>query len=142
MDIHFNNLLDNGFDVSIEDIPPMATGNQLVANIFEVTFLTNLNASLMTFGYGGNGIDIVSRSYDPNDEQSIAAAIKVACDNTVVSMKADQYADPSMPANEKIASANVMSVNKKQDRVSVSVNIVPEKIDNTIGDQIILVIPL
>lgn len=144
MDIHFTNIInDGGFEVNIDDMPPIAKGNQLIANMFEVTFLTNLNTSLMSFGYGGNGVDIISRSYDPNDTQSIAAAVKVACDNTVIVMQADQYADPAIPSTEKIVSAKVVSINKDRDRVSVSINIVPEQMDNGASSGALnLVIPL
>ena len=145
MDINFTNIKtgDGDFFVRIDDIPTIATGNKVLANIFEITFMTNTNDSLMSYGYGGDGIGTVSNSYDPNDLQSIAAAIKVACDNTVDAMKIDQSYDPNIPPTEKIVSARVINVTKNSDAVLVSMDIVPEEYDGgTIARPIILTLPL
>jgi intracellular sulfur oxidation DsrE/DsrF family protein len=145
MDINFNNILtvDGDFLIRIDDIPIKVEGNRALANIFEITFLTNVNDSLMSYGYGGDGVGTVSKSYDPNDLQSIAAAIKVACDNTVTAMQIDQSFDTSIVATEKIVSARVMTVTKTSDRVSVSIDIIPEEYDSGTAQQpIVLTLPL
>lgn len=145
MDINFTNIRtgDGDFFVRIDDIPTIAVGNKVLANIFEITFMTNTNDSLMSYGYGGDGVGTVSNSYDPNDLQSIAAAIKVACDNTVDAMKVDQAYDSNTPATEKIVSARVVNVTKNSDAVLVSIDIIPEEYDGgPVGQPIILTLPL
>lgn len=144
MDINFTNVKINGdFSVRIDDIPTAVSGNRALANIFEVTFLTNLNDSLLSYNYGGDGVGVVSKSYDPNDLQSIAAAVKVACDSTVLVMQADQTADQSIPPTEKIVSAKVITVNKTADSVYVSIDIIPEEYDaGPVKKAIVLTLPL
>ena len=144
MDINFDNVRVGGeFSIKIDDIPIAATGNKLLANIFEITFLTNLNDSLMSYGHGGDGVGTVSKSYDPNDLQSIAAAVKVARDNTVTAMQIDQSFDPSIPATEKIVSAKVISVKKSGDMTTVAIDILPEEFDSgPVQQPVILTLPL
>lgn len=144
MDINYNNVVDqNGFSVRIDDIPTSVSGNKSLANIFEITFLTNMNDALMSYGYAGDGSGTISRSYDPNDLQSIAAAVKVASDNTVSVMQIDQASDSTIPATEKIVAAKVINVNKTVDTVYVSINITPEEYDNGVTQApIILTLPL
>jgi DNA-dependent RNA polymerase auxiliary subunit epsilon len=129
MDIEYKNVIDQtgDFYVEIEENPMSVSGNRLVADIFEMTFMTSLNDSLLSYGYGANGINIVKTGYDPNDTQSIASMMKMACDNTVLIMKADQATDQRTPSIEKVSAAYVDEVNKQQDRVYVKIRIVPEE---------------
>ena len=144
MDIEYKNVKANGyFDINIDPMAQGVIGNRLLANIFEMTFLTNINDSLMSFGYGGGGTSYVKISYDPNDLQSIAAAMKVACDTTVMMMKSDQDAYPSIPVNERILSASVVSVDKVVDTTYVTLSITPEESDqNPDPNALILTLPL
>lgn len=143
MDINFTNTKDNGFEVRLDDIPTSCIGNQVMANIFEITFLTNLNDSLMSYGHGGDGVKTIGREYDPNKLQDIAAAVKVSSDNTVAVMKIDQNSDNTIPATEKIVSASVVSVTKDLDQVAVVINLIPEQFDNPSAPQpLFLTLPI
>ena len=127
MDIAFSNVMLNGvFSVNIGANPISVSGNALVANIFEITFMTNLNDSLMSFGYGGDGVNTIKMAYDSNDPQSIAAMVKIAMDNTVSAMIADQAANPKdIPTTEQIDSASLVSITKVDDQVRVIMKIIP-----------------
>lgn len=128
MDINFDNITINGeYSVSIGSNPAIAQGNRLVANIFEITLMTNINDSLLSNGYGGNGVVAIKTGFDPNDLQSIASMVKVACDNAVMMMKADQTNITNIPKIEKISSAYVIEVNKIRDKVAICINIIPEE---------------
>lgn len=141
MDINFDNVvLDQEYSVSIGDNPTMAQGNKLLANIFEITFMTSLNDSLLSYGYGADGVGVIRTGFNPNDLQSIASMVKVASDNTVLMMKADQN---NISKTEKIVSAYVDNVNKVQDNVSVNIRIIPEEYEQQyMIPGIILTLPL
>jgi len=143
-DIGFNNnIADDGFFISIGVDPLRVSGNKLLANIFEITFLTNINEALLSNGYGGNGINTVGIGYDANDTQSLSALVKIAIDNTVSVMIPDQaqYGNLIDPT-EKLLSASIDSVEKDGDRVFVKINVTPEAFDDPTDDTIIVALPL
>ena len=143
-DINFTNRIDSeGFRTEIGVDPTMASGNKLLANIFEITFLTNINESLLANGYGGNGINTLGVTINNNDIQSISAMIKIAIDNTVAVMIPDQsqYGDLIDPT-ERIVSADIKSIEKISENVSVDINIVPEQYEAASEGTLFVSLPL
>ena len=143
-DIQFkNNITSQDFSVSIGIDPVRVSGNRLLANIFEITFLTNINEALLSNGFGGNGINTVGIGYDTNDLQSLSALIKISIDNTVAVMLPDQaqYGNLIDPT-EKLVSANIESVTKEEDRVFVRIRIVPEQYDTPGDENLMVALPL
>ena len=125
-DIAFINVgTGSGFHTETGVYPTSVSGNALLANIFELTFMTDLNMSLMSFGYGGDSTQTIKLAYDSNDMQSISAMIKIAIDNTVLIMVSDQNANPGIPDTELIQSASLVSISKNTDVVSTVISIVP-----------------
>ena len=110
MDINFvNNISQEDFDITITENPLSATGNKLLANIFEITFLTDTSDTALSNGYGGNGLNIIGSNYNSNDTQSTSALVKIALDNTVRAMREDQDETLS-PATELLESAEIISI--------------------------------
>ena len=144
-DINFENLnssSEGGFYINIGTNPKVVTGNRLLANIFEVTFMTNMNQSLMSFGYGGDGLYTINLGYDPNDLQSLGAIIQIANDNTVATMLQDQAQfGLEVPAIERIVSASVDSVTKELDLVTAKIKLVPEEYETIYQDNLLVVFP-
>lgn len=144
-DINFTNILDSpeGFEISMGQNPLAATGNKLLANIFEVTFMTNISQSLLSNGYGGDGVETISMAFNPNDIESMSALIKIAVDNTVSVMKNDQdQYGTKIPATERIVSAEIIKVEKVSDRVYATIKITPEEYENISSDNLLVVFPL
>ena len=145
-DINFENLnssSEGGFYVNTGSNPRVVTGNRLLVNIFEITFMTSVNQSLLSDGYGGNGLYTISLGFDPNDIQSISAVIQIACDNTVSSMKVDQANFGSeVPLTERISSASIQSITKNLDIVEATIKIVPEEYETIFRDNLLVVFPL
>lgn len=142
MDMDFvNNTTDNDFDILISENPLGVTGNKLLANIFEITFLTNSSDAVLSNGYGGNGLNIIGNNYNSNDTQSTSALIKIALDNTVRSMREDQDETLS-PATELIESAEIISIIQDGDKVDVSIKIIPVEYESASFDNLNVVIPL
>ena len=142
-DINFiNKKTVDGFLIEIGSNPSSATGNRLMANIFEITYATSINSSLLSNGYGGDGNNLMS-SVNREDFESASAVAKIASDNTVAAMKADQdkYGE-LIPDTEKIKRADIKDINQVGDRVFVTINLVPEAYDNPSNRNILSVIPL
>lgn len=145
IDIQYLNVSSNGnFDISIPDNPNGVTGNRLLANIFEVCLLTNVENSLLSNGFGGNGTAFMSMNFDPNDVQSIAGMMQVALDYTVTTIKNDQNSfGQTLPLEERIDSASIVNIEKDGENVMVQIKIIPEVFEpQYLGTGIIVSLPL
>ena len=132
-DINFSRSFNSSGNVvyGIGDQP--ATGNKLLMNNFEKTFLSNL-----TFGdafgvpYGGNALNFIGASYNPDDLDTINALAALAVDQTVKSMLGDPL-NISKPNTEKLQSASLLSIDITTTGSSaIKIKIVPvERQDDT-----------
>lgn len=145
VDLQYLNVsADGDFYISLPDNPNGVTGNRLLANIFEVCLLTNVENSLLSNGFGGNGTSMMALNYDPNDLQSIAAMLQVVLDYTVATIKADQNSfGQSLPKEERIDSASLVNVSKDGENVAIQIKVVPEVYEaQFLGTGIIVSLPL
>jgi hypothetical protein len=127
-DIDYTILTDNGFEVSLGDVPTKATGNKLLSNRFTITFLTTIRQYLMgktivTDTYGGDALRYVGQPQALNNPQSIASTISIAMNKTIDSIKASQatVVDPT----EQLAGATLVNVSVEVDRVYATIQIFP-----------------
>ena len=143
-DISFINIITgSGFSTNIGINPKAVTGNQLLANIFEITFMTNITDSLLSNGHGGNAINTISKGYNTNDLQSLSAMVKIAIDETVSVMTEDQDKYGSLiPNTEKLQSASLQTITKVSDQVSITIKIIPEEYEVQTVDSLLVVLPL
>jgi hypothetical protein len=128
-DIDFITDLSSGyFVITLGDNPTSVVGNRALVNRFQITFLTTsrsfvLGNQYVTDSYGGNAQKFVNQPQVLNNLQSVSAAVATAIELTVKSMMDDQSA--SMPDTERIASANLESLDIVGGLVSAVINIVP-----------------
>ena len=148
-DINFVNDLTSGYFVVIGRNPRSAIGNKLIANIFQITFMTNINDALLSGGYGGNGLQTmragITESTSPNtaDLSFISTLVKIAVDDTVRQMLSDQASlGNTIPPEERIASASLDSLIKEQDHVSASIRIIPEVSQAVPAELLTVTLPL
>jgi len=149
-DINFvNDSGDAGYSVVIGRNPRAATGNKLIANIFQITLMTNINDSLLSGGYGGNGLQTMRAGITENtstntaDLSFISTLVKIAVDDTVRQMLCDQTAlGNAIPPEERIASASLDSLVKDQDRVSAVIRVVPETFQEVSPELLTVTLPL
>jgi hypothetical protein len=119
---------DNGFEVSLGDMPVKATGNKFLSNRFTITFLTTvrqylINNTIVIDSYGGDALKYVGQPQALNNIQSIATSITVAMNKTIDSIKANQstVTDPT----EKLANASLISVSVQNNIVYATIQIFP-----------------
>lgn len=125
-DINFKRRFDKSGNVVYSTGYQQATGNKLLVNIFEKTFLSNIKLNDI-FGdvYGGNATNFVGRSYNPDDINSVSALVSVAVDKTVESMLSDPEA-ANKPNTEKLDFADISSINITQEgNIAVEISVVP-----------------
>jgi len=128
-DIDFITDVSTGeFRITLGDNPNKVVGNRALVNRFEITFLTKTKLFLegSTFvidNYGGNAEKFINRPHVLNDLQSISAAIATSMDQTVQSMKNDEPV--GIPNTEKIAGADLVSVDVVNDTVVATIKINP-----------------
>lgn len=120
--------LTEGFQVTIGDNPQEVTGNRLLLNIFEITFLTKkryfvYNEETIRDDYGGDAENTVGHPGVLADPQSMSAAIILALNETVESMKSDET-DATDPT-ERIDRAELVSLNIVNDVVMAQIQVFP-----------------
>lgn len=114
MDIDFITDIRNQFSIILGDNPKGVEGNRALLNRFEITFLTKTRRYLIddtrvvVDNFGGDAIKFIGKPQVLNDLQSIAAAMSVAIDQTVASLKSDEPA--GVPNTEKISSAKLLDL--------------------------------
>lgn len=129
MDIDFITDLSSGsFEITLGDNPIAVTGNRALLNRFEITLLTMrrqflLGDTIVVDNYGGDAHKFISQPAVLNDVKSIDASLTTAIDMTVSSMQNDQVS--TIDDTEKIASAELLSINKVQDMITASIQVVP-----------------
>ena len=131
MDIDFQTDLTNGFEITLGPNPTGITGNRALLNRFEITLLTKRRQ--FTWGpnsvvdtYGGDAQKFINRPQVLTDIQSISASLATAVEQTVQSILADQ--DVTIPDNEKIVSAEIISIDKVGDVVTASIQVHPVEV--------------
>lgn len=129
MDIDFITDLSEGFSISIGDNPQGVTGNRALLNRFEITFLTKSrryllnNNIIIVDNFAGDAEKFINRPQVLNDPQSIAAAISIAIDQTVESIKRDE---PSgTPNTEKLDRAELIDINIENGLVYANIQVFP-----------------
>ena len=141
-DINFANTVDSNGDyvISSQDGMVYASGNKLLANMFEITFLTNKSDSVL-ISDGGNGFKIIGNNYNGGDLQSMAALVKITIDNTMKALLADQLESNSLNT-EKIESAELTDIYNENDHVTIVIKITPIEFDKGTFNNLNVVIPL
>jgi len=114
MDIDFITDLTRQFSIEIGDSPRGVEGNRALLNRFEITFLTKTRRYLLNGDtvivdtFGGDAAHFISRPQVLNDVQGIAAAMSVAIDKTIESLKGDEPA--GLPNTEKLDTARLLDI--------------------------------
>ncbi len=133
MDIDFITYLGSGFNVSLTSNPKGVSGNRALLNRFEITFLSirreyNLGDTMVQDNYGGDAKKFIDVPRVLNDTQGIAAAVSAAIDKTVESMQGDEPS--SVPDTEKIASAEIASIEIIDDIVTAVIKVNPVEVES------------
>ena len=120
--------LTQGFQVTLGENPQEVTGNRLLLNIFEITFLTKkryfvYNGETIKDSYGGDAEQTIGRQGVLVDPQSMSAAIIIAINETVKDMKLDEV--QSTPLTERIDKAELLSIDIVGDVVTAQIQVFP-----------------
>lgn len=131
MDINYSINTENGFSISLGDNPQAATGNLFLSNRFTITFLTaikqvQLNNTLVTDSYGGDAQLYIGQPKALSNQQSIAAAITIAMQKTIDSIKGNQ--SMLTDQTEQLSDAKLISVAVVNNIVKATIQIIPVKI--------------
>ena len=132
MDIDFITDLGSGFNVSITNNPQQVSGNRALLNRFEITFLTmrriyNLGDTVAQDDFGGDAKKFIDTPRVLNDRQGISAAVSVAIDQTVESLKNDEPA--GIPDTEKLDSAELLSLDIVNDMITAVIQVNPVEVE-------------
>ena len=128
-DIDYDRSFVNGFTIVFSDNPGKITGNRLLLNIFEITFMTERRRFLMgddsviADNYGGEAQIKLGVPRVLADHQAISAAINIITNQTVKDMRADEKVDT--PATEKIDKAEVLSVDSISGVITATIRVYP-----------------
>lgn len=134
MDIDFITDLRQGFNVSLTQNPKSVSGNRALLNNFEITFLTkrreyNLEDEneIIQDGFGGDASKFIGTPRVLNDAQAISAAVSIAIDQTVESLK---KSEPStLPDTERVESAELVSLEIISDVVTAVIQVNPVEVE-------------
>ena len=132
MDIDFITDLTNGFNVSLTTSPQQVSGNRALLNRFELTFLTkrreyNLGDTPIQDDFGGDARKFIQTPRVLSDTQGISAAISVAIDQTVESLKNDE--PEGLLDTEKLDSAELLSLEIISDIVTAVIQVNPVEVE-------------
>lgn len=133
MDIDFITDLTTGFSVSLTSSPQKISGNRALLNRFELTFLTkrrqfNLGDTLIQDDFGGDARKFIQTPRVLSDSQGISAAVSVAIDQTVESLKNDE--PPGLPDTERLSSAELSSLEIISDIVTAIIQVNPVEVES------------
>ena len=135
-DLDFITDLRNGdFKVSLTDNPQSVSGNRVLLNRFEITFLTKIKMYFLGDSgapvidrYGGNGEDLITSPQVINDPQGIMAKLTIAIEKTVDSMKSDE--PNTIPDSEKISGAELINMYIQNGIVFAKIKVDPVEIQS------------
>jgi len=133
MDIDFTTDLRSGFDISLTSSPKGVSGNRALLNRFEITFLSkrreyNLGGSIIQDNYGGDAGKFIGTPRVLNDAQGISAAVSIALDQTVDSIKNDEPIN--IPDTERLDSAELSSLEIIDDVVTAIIKVNPVEVES------------
>ena len=133
MDIDFTTDLRSGFDISLTSSPKGVSGNRALLNRFEITFLSkrreyNLGGSIIQDNYGGDAGKFIGTPRVLNDVQGISAAVSIALDQTVDSIKNDEPIN--IPDTERLDSAELSSLEIIDDVVTAIIKVNPVEVES------------
>ena len=89
--------------------------------------------------YGGSFTEVIKNYNLNNDVNSLNAAIVLAINNTVESIRLEQDSASKIRATERLKSANLNAINIDGDIVGISIKVIPEEED---GANLILDVPM
>lgn len=146
MDIDFHTLVDIiSNDVSIDVGNQAVSGNRQLMNQFEVVFLTSWKDfyspeadSTNTDSFGGNFLGI-SGSMNTGNPQSVMSSIKVAVDNTVASIRAEQE-NMDLDKTELLQNAEIESLDIVKGMVFCKIRVTPQQVQS--AEELILDLPV
>lgn len=147
-DIDFKNLFNEDFTVDVGIEPKIATGNKLLANIFEITMLTNVryykvNNNIVSDNFGGGALGLLGRTVGMDSNyQSLYGILQIIIDKTVDSILVDQDKAAFKDPTERLESASIIAISSIGENVSVNIRLVPEKYGNIDPDSLFINIPL
>jgi hypothetical protein len=127
-DLDFTTDLTDGFSVSTGENSQEVSGNRLLLNIFEITFLTKKKQFVygdeeVVDPYGGDAERLVNKQNVLNDTQSMSAALIIAINETVKNMQDDESKET--PATEKISKAELVGITIIEDSVYAIIQVFP-----------------
>jgi hypothetical protein len=131
-DIDYITDLSTSFAIKVGDNPQEVTGNRLLLNIFECTFLTDKKSftylgDLYTDQWGGDASRNINHSSVLSDPQAISAAVILTINETVKNMKSDET--DSTPPTERIIKAELNNIDIVGDSVSIEIQVFPVEIE-------------
>jgi len=128
-DIDFITDLAGSFSISLTDNPGVVTGNRALLNRFEITFMTTRRSFLfngtssVVDSHGGDASRFIGMPQVLRDVKSIAASVSFVIEQTVASLKGSELTDT--PNNERILSAELLSIDFVDDIVTAKIKVVP-----------------
>ena len=133
MDIDFITDLRSGFDISLTSSPKGVSGNRALLNRFEITFMTkrreyNLGGVITQDNHGGDASKFIGTPRVLNDTQGISAAVSIAIDQTVDSIKNDE--PTGTPDTERLDSAELLSLEVINDIITAVIKVNPVEIES------------
>lgn len=128
MDIDFVTDLNSGFNVSLTSNPQQISGNRALLNRFEITFLTNrreyrLGDVPIQESFGGDAKKFIDSPRVLSDTQGISAAVSIAIDQTVKSLKNDE--PTGLLNTERLDSAELTSIEIINDIITAVITVIP-----------------
>jgi hypothetical protein len=133
MDIDFVTDLTDGFSISLSDNPKPVSGNRALVNRFELSFLTqrrylDLGGSIIQEDFGGDARKFIQRPVVLSNTQSISAAISIAIDQTVSSIKNDET--QGIPDTERLDSAELANLSVVNGVITATIKINPVQVES------------
>ena len=122
----------NGFSIEIGPNPNIVNGNRFLVNLFEVLLLS----SIQSFVYDGTIVevtnvgDLENMVCDDNiafNKEALTMSVINAINRTVLSLKASE--NEKTPNTERIKSASLTDITTNEDRLSVSIKILPVEVE-------------
>jgi len=125
-DLNFSRKFDSSGNVVYSIGDQKAVGNKSMANVFEKTFLSNIKFNdISGIPYGGNALDFIGRTYNPDDVDTLIAMVAMSIDQTVKAMTSDPQ-NIYRPNTEKLQSAHLVSVDiTKESSAAIRIKLIP-----------------
>lgn len=132
MDIDFITDIRSGFNISLTTNPKQVSGNRALLNRFEITFLTkrreyNLDGNIIQDDFGGDARKFIDTPRVLSDNQGISAAVSIAIDQTVESIKSDEPL--GVPDTERLDSAELIGLEIVNDVINARIQVNPVEVE-------------